>query len=108
VRYHAHHLPAAFSALTTSGFALFHITDTTTVHGAGFADFGADFTGTVMKSRTAQHKIGRQLAHFGAVHHKPEVLLFNVTPAHFQAVIHRGLKADLGTTATGFYAGLHG
>jgi hypothetical protein len=48
------------------------------------------------------------LANFSAVHHKPEVICFNMISTGIKAVIHSGLQADQMAMGTSIYTGLHG
>lgn len=97
---HARHLLAAFGAFTTDRDAVFHTADALAIGGAGFADFGADFAGTVVETGIHRHEVGRQLANLGATHHQTEVLGLDVPPAHFQTLIHGRLQTDLSTAVT--------
>jgi hypothetical protein len=47
------------------------------------------------------------LAHFGTIHHQPEVLGFDVLAAGFQAMVHGGFQARLMAVGAGIDTGLH-
>jgi hypothetical protein len=102
------HFSAALGAGSTCQNAFIHAADLLAISRAGFADFGADFAKTMLKMRAAELEIGRRLANFGAVHHKTEVICFNVLSASFKAVVHGRLQANLMAMTTSFYTGLHG
>lgn len=81
---HRRHLPTRFStALAALGTLLHHrvIAKAGAVISAALANLGTDATGTCMKRRAAQHKIGAGLANLDAVQQEPNVAGFGMTPA---------------------------
>jgi hypothetical protein len=62
-----------------------------TICRTGFADFGAHFANTMMKSRAAELKISGCLAYLGTVHDKTEMIGFDMISACLKAVIHGSL-----------------
>lgn len=105
---HTCHIPAALGTFLTHLDAFLHIADLLAVRRTGLADLGAQPAQAMRKRRAAELEIRRCLADLGAAHQQPEVLWFDVLAASLEAVVHRGLQADLIAPGAGINAGLHG
>jgi hypothetical protein len=105
---HSCHLPATFGAGSAGRDTVVHVADLLAIQRAGFADFSANLTNTMLEMRAAQLEIGRGLADLGAVHQESEMRCQDVFPAGLKAVVHRGLQTDLMAVAASINTGLHG
>lgn len=104
----AEHLPATVGALLAGNDAILHIADFIAFRRTGFANLRAKLVQAMQKMRTGQLKICRSLADLGTVQHQAQMFGFDVLAAGFQAMVHRGLQANLVAQAARRYASLRG
>ena len=104
----ARHLAAALRTCAAGFDAIVHAADLLAVVGTGVADFSAHRTNFLMKSRAAQHEVGRRLANLGAIDHQTKMCGFDIFATCGKAMRHRGMQTGLVAMTTGINAGLHG
>ena len=103
----AGHPTAAFGAFAADSGAVFHPLDLLAALRAGLADFSTDFADPLGESRTAQHEVGRGLAHLRAVQHEAEMVGRDMLTARFQTMVHCFVQTCLVASITGIDACLH-
>jgi hypothetical protein len=104
---HPRHFAATLGAFPARLDTFVHIADLFAILGACVADFGAEPAKTMLKRGAPELKIGRGLADLGAAHQQTEVFRLDVFSARLEAVVHRGLQADLMAMAARIDTGLH-
>lgn len=101
------HFPTALGTFLTGFDAFIHTSGFFAIRHASLADFGANLAKTMRKFGTAELKISRCLADFGAVHHQSKVVCLDMLSTGYETVVHGGLQADLIAMGTSLYTGLH-
>jgi hypothetical protein len=101
------HTTAAFGAISTGIYTVFHVAQLLAAFRAGLTNLGADRTYLAAVSRTAEHEIGRHLTDFGAIHHQAEMLGLDVLASRLQAADHGCLHTCLITIVACVNTRLH-
>ena len=96
----AGHPAAAFGTFAADSGAVFHPLDLLAALRAGLADFSTNFADPLGESRTAQHEVGRGLAHLRAVQHEAEMVGRDMLTARFQAMVHCFVQTCLMASST--------